>query len=144
MLKLISIVAYVGMAGSVAWLLVTRNLFSPAPVLIILQVVALLLLVWARVTFGRRSLHVVANPTEGGLVTSGPYRYIRHPIYAALCLFTGATLIAHRSWQVVLCVGLVFSSSLIRIFCEETLVGARYPEYKQYAARTWRMIPFIF
>jgi protein-S-isoprenylcysteine O-methyltransferase Ste14 len=42
-----------------------------------LQVLALLLFLWARITFGRRSYHVVADPTAGGLVTDGPYRFIR-------------------------------------------------------------------
>ena|SRR5437899_2922009 len=144
MLKPISIIAYLGMVAGVGWLLVTRNLFSSAPVVIIVQAGAFLLIVWARVTFGRRSFHVVANPTEGGLVTNGPYRYIRHPIYTGVCLSTGASLMAHRSWQVIVCVGIVLCSSLVRIFCEETLVRARYPGYTQYAVRTWRMIPFIF
>ena len=69
--------------------------------------VAFLLILWARVTFGRRSFHVVANPTEGGLVTSGPYRYIRHPIYAAICLFTWVGVAAHWSWSSALCGGLI-------------------------------------
>jgi protein-S-isoprenylcysteine O-methyltransferase Ste14 len=33
---------------------------------------------------------------------------------------------------------------MLRIFCEETLVAARYPEYAQYKATTWRMIPYVF
>jgi protein-S-isoprenylcysteine O-methyltransferase Ste14 len=144
MLKPISIIGYVGMIGALLGLLATRNLFSSSPLVISTQVLALLLFLWARVTFGRRSYHVAANPTEGGLVTSGPYRYIRHPIYAAFCLFTLAGVAAHWSWSAGLCGGLVLGSAAIRIFCEESLVAARYPEYAQYAVRTWRMIPYVF
>ena len=144
MLKSLSIIGYVGMIGGLLGLLATRALFSSSPLVIVLQVFAFLLFLWARITFGRRSYHVVANPTEGGLVTGGPYRYIRHPIYAAFCLFASAGAAAHWSLSAGLCGGLVLASAVIRIYCEETLVAARYPEYAQYAARTWRMIPYVY
>jgi protein-S-isoprenylcysteine O-methyltransferase Ste14 len=144
MLKMVSIIGYFGMIGGGLGLLAMRRLFSPFPLVISLQVTAFLLFLWARVTFGRRSYHVVANPTEGGLVNGGPYRYIRHPIYAAMCLFTWAGAVGHWSWATGLCGGLVLASAVIRIYCEETLVTARYPEYAQYAATTWRMIPYVY
>lgn len=144
MLKPISILAYLGMVGGLVALIATRNLLSPAPLVIIFQAAALALFLWARITFGRRSYHVAANPTEGGLVTTGPYRYIRHPIYAAMCLLTWGGAMAHWSWMAGACGGLVFGCAVVRIFSEEALVAARYPEYGQYAARTWRMIPFLF
>jgi protein-S-isoprenylcysteine O-methyltransferase Ste14 len=144
MLKPLSLIGYSGMLGGLLGLLATRNLFSTSPLVIALQVLAFLLLLWARITFGRRSFHVVANPTEGGLVTDGPYRYIRHPIYAAMCLFTSAGMAAHWSWGSVLWGGLILASTVMRIFCEETLVAARYPDYAQYKARTWRMIPYVY
>jgi protein-S-isoprenylcysteine O-methyltransferase Ste14 len=90
------------------------------------------------------SFHVVANPTEGGLVTSGPYRSIRHPIYTAISVLSAAGVVAHWSWVSGLLGGLVLGCALLRIFCEEVLVTARYPEYRQYAATTWRMIPYVF
>jgi len=108
------------------------------------QVAALLLLLWARITFGRRSFHVAANPTAGGLVMTGPYRYIRHPIYTALCCFTGVAVAAHLSWKTGLCFAAMLGFALLRIFCEEKLVSFRYPEYRNYAARTWRMVPYVF
>jgi len=144
MLKTLSIVGYVVMIGAVLGLLATRTLFSSSPFVILVQVLALLLFLWARVTFGRRSYHVVADPTEGGLVTGGPYRYIRHPIYAAFCLFTSAGVAAHWSWSAGLCGGLVLGSAVLRIFCEESLVAARYPEYALYSVTTWRMIPYVY
>ena len=144
MLKALSIFGYIAMIGGLLGLLATRTLFSSSPLVISVQVLALVLFLWARVTFGRRSYHVVADPTEGGLVTGGPYRYIRHPIYAAFCLFTSAGVAAHWSWSAGLCGGLVLGSAVLRIFCEESLVAARYPEYARYAVTTWRMIPFIY
>jgi protein-S-isoprenylcysteine O-methyltransferase Ste14 len=144
MLKILSIIGYFGMMGGLLGLLAMRNLFSLSPLNISLQVAALLLFLWARVTFGRRSFHVVADPTEGGLVTGGPYRYIRHPIYAAMCLFALAGVAGHLSWSAGWCGGLVLACAVIRISCEETLVAARYPEYAQYAATTSRMIPYIY
>ncbi|HTD88520.1 MAG TPA: isoprenylcysteine carboxylmethyltransferase family protein [Candidatus Binatia bacterium] len=144
MLKSLSIIGYIGMIGALLGLLATRTLFSSSPLVVSVQVLALLLFLWARVTFGRRSYHVVADPTEGGLVTGGPYRYIRHPIYAAFCLFTSAGAAAHWSWSAGLCGGLVLVTAVIRIFCEESLVTSRYPEYSQYAVTTWRMIPYVY
>jgi protein-S-isoprenylcysteine O-methyltransferase Ste14 len=144
MLKTISIIGYMGMIGGLIGLLVTRSLFSPSPLVIAIQTLAVLLFFWARFTFGRRSYHVAANPTEGGLVTGGAYRYIRHPIYAAFCLFTLDGAAAHWSWSAGLCAGLVLGSAAIRIFCEESLVAAHYPDYARYRAATWRMVPFIY
>jgi protein-S-isoprenylcysteine O-methyltransferase Ste14 len=144
MLKTLSIIGYTGMIVGLLGLLATRTLFSSSPLVISAQVLALLLFFWARFTFGRRSFHVVADPTEGGLVTGGPYRYIRHPIYAAFCLFTSAGVAAHWSWSAGLCGALVLGSAVLRIFCEESLVAARYPEYAQYSVTTWRMIPYVY
>jgi len=132
------------MVGGLAGLLAMRNIFYPSPLIIALQVAAAVLLIWARIAFGRRSFHAVANPTEGGLVTSGPYRYIRHPIYASVCLFTWASIAGHWTWSAGLCGGLVLIGTALRIKCEEKLVTVRYPEYAAYAATTWRMIPFVY
>ncbi len=144
MLKILSVFGYLGMIGGLVGLLLTRNLLSTSPFILAPQVAGLALLIWARLTFGRRSFHVMANPTEGGLVTSGPYRFIRHPIYSAVCLFTVPGVIAHWSWSSALLGTLVVACALLRMLSEETLLVVQYPEYQQYAASTWRMIPFVF
>ena len=76
--------------------------------------------------------------------TTGPYHYIRHPIYTAVCLFGWAGMGAHWSWGAAGFGCLMLAGSLVRIHCEEILVTARYPEYTQYKARTARMIPFVY
>ena len=144
MAKALSVVGYLAMVGGLLGLILSRKLFSPSPFVLAPQAAAVLLLLWARFTFGRRSFHAAANPTEGGLVTTGPYRFIRHPIYTAICLFVLPAVVAHWSVLSVLCVILVFASSLLRLFLEEKMLVARYPEYRQYAAHTPRMLPFVF
>ena len=141
MLKVLSVLGYLAMVGGLVGLLVTRNLLSPAAWVLAPQAAAVALMIWARISFGRRSFHLAANPTAGGLVTTGPYRFIRHPIYTAVCLFVTAGVVTHVSWIALPLLALVGAGAIARIFCEERLLMARYPEYRQYAAATSRMIP---
>ncbi|MGD0539039.1 MAG: isoprenylcysteine carboxylmethyltransferase family protein [Verrucomicrobiota bacterium] len=140
----LSIIGYLAMAGGLLGLIYMRSVLSVSPVVIAVQLAAVALMVWARVTFGRRSFHAVANPTDGGLVTTGPYRHIRHPIYTAVCLFTVAAVAGNWSWHAAILGGVVLAGAGVRIFCEETLLVVRYPAYREYAAKTPRMIPFLF
>ncbi len=78
------------------------------------------------------------------MVTNGPYRYIRHPIYAAVLYFLWAGIAAHLSIGHVM-VALVATAGLaIRIRAEEILIVGKYPEYAGYASRTRRVVPFVF
>ena len=64
-----SIVATLVLAGAIVALFYRHELLGTGPVAIALQALAALLMLWARVTFGRRSFHAAANPTAG---TAGP------------------------------------------------------------------------
>jgi protein-S-isoprenylcysteine O-methyltransferase Ste14 len=143
----IDILSAVGLLLMVAGiLLLLRNdaLFSPSPIVIGVQILSFFLMIWARVTFGGRSFHATASPTEGGLVTTGPYRYVRHPIYAAALFITWAGVFGNLSLLNVAFGLLTFAGALVRIRGEETLVRVRYPEYDEYAKKTRRLIPFVF
>jgi len=132
------------MVAAMAGLLLTHALLSHSPVVIGIQVAAAGLVLWARITFGRRSFHAAANPTEGGLVTTGPYRHIRHPIYTAACLFGWAGVLANMSVVSVALGGLLILGAVMRMLTEERLVVQRYPAYRQYAQTTKRMVPYVF
>ena len=84
-MSIASLVGFLLMVIAVVGLVFTYALFSPSPVVVAVQVAAVVLMAWARLTLGRRSFHPAADVTGGGLVTTGPYRFIRHPIYAAAC-----------------------------------------------------------
>ena len=143
-LKILSVWATVILIGCVVALVISRSIFGTGPITIAVQIAAFLLMVWARLTFGMRSFHASANPTSGGLVTSGPYRYLRHPIYAAIFYFLWAGVAAHFSLMTA-SVGLLATGMLgVRIWSEETLLKAEYPEYAEYSRTTARVAPFLF
>ena len=144
MLKATSIFAYIGMAGALVALILMGYFFSANPLVIGVQIGAVILMVWARVVFGMRSFHAAGNPTQGGLVTRGPYRHVRHPIYTAACLLGWAGVLGHFSLISLICGLILLFCAVVRMLCEEKLVADRYPEYVGYAAKTWRMIPYVF
>jgi protein-S-isoprenylcysteine O-methyltransferase Ste14 len=131
------------MAVALVALVFLESILAVGFVAIVIQVIAVLLMIWARITFGGRSFHATADPTGGGLITTGPYRYIRHPIYAAIIYFLWAGIFSHLSLLNAL-LGIAGTAGLIiRILAEEHLVTERYPEYIEYAKRTKRIIPFV-
>ena len=101
-----------------------HSLFGESPIPIGVQILAFSLMVWARVTFGGRSFHAAANPTAGGVVTSGPYRFVRHPIYAAVIYFTWAGVLSHLSiLNLVLGICAIAGAGL-RLACRSLLLSA--------------------
>jgi protein-S-isoprenylcysteine O-methyltransferase Ste14 len=142
--KLLSIAATLVLVTAVLFLYFTRSLFGIGPVSIGLQAAAVLLMLWARVTFGLRSFHASANPTEGKLVTTGPYRYLRHPIYVAILLFVWTGIAVHPSRASLLAGLVATAATLTRMISEETLLRERYPEYADYARRAKRLVPFVY
>jgi protein-S-isoprenylcysteine O-methyltransferase Ste14 len=143
-LRNISLAALLLMALALVGLLFRGAFFSSQPTAIIAEILAVALMVWARLTFGQRSFRAVANPSAGGLVTTGPYRFIRHPIYTAACLFGWSGILAHWSAINVMLGVLLFVGTVGRMLCEERLVTEIYPEYRDYAQSTKRMVPYIF
>jgi protein-S-isoprenylcysteine O-methyltransferase Ste14 len=142
--KVVSIVGYLVMIAAVIGLFANGSLFTPSLLAIAVQAIAVVLMVWARLTLGKRSFRVSADPTAGGLVTTGPYAYVRHPIYTAVCLFGWAGIFAHCSLVSIALGVLLLLGSFARMVCEERLVARLYPEYLHYAKVTKRMIPHVF
>ncbi len=141
--KFISLIATAVLVLTVWLLYFRKELFGTGPVTIALQVAAALLMVWARMTLGLRSFHATANATRGGLVTSGPYRYIRHPIYTAILLFVWTSVAAHPGSASFLAALVATAMSAARMLLEEQQLVQMYPEYKAYSARTARVIPSL-
>jgi protein-S-isoprenylcysteine O-methyltransferase Ste14/Flp pilus assembly pilin Flp len=80
-------------------------------------------------------------PEARGLVTHGPYRFVRHPLYLGeLSVFAGLVIAAPSPRNLVLALFFTVGQTL-RMGMEERELSAQFPEYRDYALRTRRLIP---
>ena len=123
---------------------VTGNLFSASPFVIAAQVAAVALNLWARVSFPKGTFRVTAGPGGAPILTKGPYRFVRHPMYLAVLIFVGSGIAAHLSaWTVA--AGIAVTGVIVaRVLVEERLLRAKYPEYLEYSRSTKALVPFVF
>ena len=81
---------------------------------------------------------------HGHLVTSGPYRWVRHPMYGSvLMLAAGASAWLMNLTGAVLWLALL-GVLIAKAHLEELWLVKRYPQYASYRQRTWRLVPWIY
>jgi protein-S-isoprenylcysteine O-methyltransferase Ste14 len=101
---------------------------------------------WGRVTLGR-SFRIGAVPPAGSdrLVTRGPYRCVRHPMYTAVIAMPLGLGMLLQSY-VFLAAALVTLLSVVRLIPieEAQLVSAYGGEYERYRDRTRRLLPLVY
>jgi protein-S-isoprenylcysteine O-methyltransferase Ste14 len=107
-----------------------------------LGVAGLLLLIWAVVTLRRHGTTVMPDKPADVLVTDGPFRFRRNPIYIAdILILLGLAELAQNVWLVILCVPLAVLLTWLAIIPEERHLEARFGDaYRDYKARTRRWI----
>jgi protein-S-isoprenylcysteine O-methyltransferase Ste14 len=101
------------------------------------------LLQWAQVTLGRSWSDTPRMMKEQALITSGPYQFIRHPIYTAFILILGSTLFISANWLIGLTwAGMTVLDIASRIGFEESLMLEYFGEqYQEYMEKTGRLLP---
>jgi protein-S-isoprenylcysteine O-methyltransferase Ste14 len=83
-------------------------------------------------------------PEARGLVTTGPYRWVRHPIYVGE-IVAGFGLVLPTVAGPPLVVFIIFvAAEIVRTYYEERVLRRTYPEYAIYAAGTRRLVPFLY
>lgn len=101
------------------------------------------LAIWARAHLGRNWSSVPALKEDHELVTSGPYRRIRHPIYAGLLAAALGSALVIIWWLITfLIMAIVFPW---RIPVEEKLMTQQFPtQYPEYKKRSWALFPYLW
>jgi len=109
---------------------------------LVLFVAGIGLAVWARLYLGRNWGMPMSLRQGHELVTSGPYRFVRHPIYSGILLaVVGSILVGEFWWLAVLPVVIVYF--VYSALTEERMMGEQFPgAYPEYMKRTKMLIPF--
>ncbi|TPG12403.1 methyltransferase family protein [Sphingomonas oligophenolica] len=139
------------MAAAFGPIRVTLDPLSPkalieAGVSAALMVVTVGLFVWASRAMGRNWSIVARTRDDHQLVDTGPFAYLRHPIYTALFLLMIAFAIAYgHTPRLLLAIPLYALGTWLRISEEERLLRTMFGErYDAYAARVKRFVPGVF
>jgi len=101
------------------------------------------LLQWSQNTLGKNWSDMPRMMKGQSLITSGPYQFIRHPIYTAFILILGSTLFISANWLMGLSwIGMTLLEVVSRIGFEENLMLEYFgDEYRRYMKRTGRLLP---
>jgi protein-S-isoprenylcysteine O-methyltransferase Ste14 len=112
---------------------------------LVLILLAVALLIWARAHIrGQYSGHVEVQK-EHHLITSGPYRFIRHPSYCGLLMMSLGVAIGYASLIGLAGVLLLLPGLAYRMQVEEKLLIAQFgPAYQEYASHTKKLLPGIW
>jgi protein-S-isoprenylcysteine O-methyltransferase Ste14 len=144
-------VVFLLMLGLVALYLIEPSgsdwLFLPLPALVrsggvLLGVAGILLLVWVHRTLGIQWSTTLQFKEEHTLITSGPYKFIRHPMYASLSLFFVGLSMISSFWPFFVLIGITLLFFVRIMKREEAMMIDQFgEEYRVYMKKTGRFLP---
>jgi protein-S-isoprenylcysteine O-methyltransferase Ste14 len=109
-----------------------------------LAILGAVLAIFSRALLGRNWSATVQLKQDHQLITSGPYRFVRHPIYTGLLLLFLGNAIMVGDWRGLLAVAIVFASFWRKFRLEERWLAEHFGEaYRLYQARTKALIPAL-
>lgn len=113
---------------------------APASVVNTIDVISLIVSLWARLSLGR---NIGVVPAERQIVTTGAYRYVRHPIYTGIFLSLIALQLSGFSWRNLLLDGISAGLWIVKTFVEERFLS-KNQQYAEYMKKVpWRWFPWI-
>lgn len=83
-------------------------------------------------------------PQARTVVQTGPYRWIKHPLYLAEEIVILGVVLQHLTPATVIVLFLHIGVQVCRILYEEDLLRRTCPEYSSYEASRWRLIPYVW
>jgi protein-S-isoprenylcysteine O-methyltransferase Ste14 len=111
----------------------------------IVTLIGLIIILWARTVLGGNWSTTAVLKENQELIQSGPYRYVRHPIYSGLMLMVLGVAIFYGRAIGFVAFTISFIASWFRARQEEKLLTKHFPEeYPNYKKRVKAFIPFVF
>ena len=111
---------------------------------LVLLAMGLAFAIWARVNIGRNWGTPMTQKNDPELVTSGPYRFVRHPIYSGILLGGVGTAVA-LGWQILALFGLSAIYFVYSATVEEKFLTQQFPDdYPAYKRSSKMLVPYVF
>ena len=130
--------------GLNGWFLPPRINFLVAAGAIV-QAGFLLLAVWARRHLGRNWSAEVRIAVDHQLVCTGPYRFLRHPIYTAMLGIFLGTAIASGQYHALVGLALLVVAYLRKTRLEDQILAQTFgDDYEAYRRDTWALLPLVY
>jgi protein-S-isoprenylcysteine O-methyltransferase Ste14 len=124
--------------------------FLPATTLVLvvglaLEVFGLLLAVWARRVLGRNWSGEISIKVEHELIRSGPYKWLRHPIYTGILAMYLGTGVATGEWLAIVGIAIATIAYWRKIRLEEANLKVAFgADYAAYCRESWALFPGLF
>jgi len=102
------------------------------------------LAIWARWRLGRNWSDKVVLKVDHELIRSGPYRYLRHPIYTGILVALAGTALMIGEWRAVVAVILMATNYYIKATREEKILAENFGEaFAEHKKRTGFFLPGV-
>jgi len=111
----------------------------------IIELFGVVIGVWAIVVMKSSKINLAPQPRANAhLVTQGPYKIIRHPMYLAIILTLTPLIVTHYDQTRAIILGILFVNLIFKLLFEEGLLKAYFEGYSEYMKKSWRLIPWVF
>ncbi|MBE15656.1 MAG: isoprenylcysteine carboxylmethyltransferase family protein [Dokdonia sp.] len=121
------------------------GLLGPEMWQLVLLALGFVLILWAFVTMGITNFNIQPELRSKTLITKGPYRLIRHPMYTGVLLMILPSLFFDFSLWRLAAFAILIIVFLIKIQMEEQFLRQRFREsYYRYQKTSYRLLPWIY
>jgi len=131
--------------GSLAYIALSGHLFSATWYGLIIEFTGIALAIWAILVM-RNNANVAPIPkTNGILITNGPYRFIRHPMYTAQVVAVIPLVVEQTTIYRIAALAILIATLLFKLHYEEKRLADHFGQaYRDYQKVSKKILPYIY